>query len=241
VLGLVRNLVEWVPTSVTSVSVLSGPLVLLGYLAGSIPFGYLLSRRRLRRQLDAPGPPGSRRPGGDPLDAPGVIGAGALAAAATLLVTTVAWDVALAAAPRGTIGAVGTFSNQAVGAWVSVALWTGMGAVVGNVAPVWSSFRGATGVAPAVALLAAYAPVVFIAGVATFLLAYAATRSLRTSLLATLPVAVSVEYLAWIADVQTAWGVTNGPELTLWVAVLAGALAVRNHGRAAARPADRAQ
>jgi hypothetical protein len=53
VVGLVRNLVEWVPTSVTSVSVLSGPLVLLGYLAGSIPFGYLLSRRRLRRQLSS--------------------------------------------------------------------------------------------------------------------------------------------------------------------------------------------
>ena len=231
--GLVRNLVEWVPTSVTSVSILSGPLVLLGYLAGSIPFGYLLSRQRLRRQLSSEGGPATRPRGTDPLDAPGVIGAGALAAIVTLLVTTVSWDVALAAAPRGNIGAVGTFSNQAVGAWVSVALWTGMGAVVGNVAPVWSAFRGATGVAPAVALLGAYAPVVFIACVAAFLLAYLATRSPRKALLAALPVAVSVEYLAWIADIQTAWGVTNGPELTLWVAVLAGALAVRNHREAA--------
>ena len=227
-IGLVRNLVEWVPTSVTSVSILSGPLVLLGYLAGSIPFGYLLSRQRLRRQLSSEGGTVTRPRGTDTLDAPGVIGAGALAAVVTLLVTTVSWDVALAAAPRGTIGAVGTFSNQAVGAWVSVALWTGMGAVVGNVAPVWSAFRGASGVAPAVALLGAYAPVVFIACVATFLLVALATRAPRTALLATLPVAVTVEYVAWIADVQTAWGVTNGPELTLWVAVLAGALAVRN-------------
>lgn len=228
-IGLVRNLVEWVPTSVTSVSVLSGPMVLLGYLVGSIPFGYLLSRRRLRRQLAADQGPVVRADGTDPLDTPGVIGSGVLAAVATLLVATVAWDVALAAAPRGNIGAIGTFSNQAVGAWVSVALWTGMGAVVGNLAPVWSAFRGATGVAPAVALVAAYVPVVFVVCVPTFLLVYVLSRSLRTALLATLPVAVTVEYLAWIADVQTAWGVTNGPELTLWIAVLAGALAARNH------------
>ena len=225
--ALVRNLVEWVPTSVKSVSVLSGPLAILGYLVGSIPFGYLLSRRHLRRQL-AGDQSVTPRTGGDPLDTPGVIGAGALAAIATLLVTTVAWDVALAAAPRGNIGAVGTFSNQAVGAWVSVALWTGMAAVVGNIAPVWAGFRGATGLAPAVALVAAHVPVVFVAGAATFLVSYGLTRETRLSLLLTLPVAVSVEYLAWIADVQTAWGVTNGPELTLWVAVLAGALAARN-------------
>ena len=226
--GLVRSLVEWVPTSVTSVSVLSGPMVLLGYLAGSVPFGYLLSRRRLRRQLAADASPTVRARGSDPLDAPGVIGAGALAAVATLLVATVAWDVALAAAPRGNIGAIGTFSNQAVGAWVSVALWTGMAAVIGNVAPVWSAFRGATGVPPAMALVAAYVPVVFVASALTFLVLYVVTRSPRTALLVTLPVAVSVEYLAWIADVQTAWGVTNGPELALWVAVLAGALGARN-------------
>lgn len=226
--ALVRNLVEWIPQSVDSVSILSGPLVLAGYLVGSIPFGYLLSRGRLRRQLSAGGPLPSPRRSEDPLDVPGVVGAGALAGLATLFVATVAWDIGLAAAPAGNIGAVGTFSNQAVGAWVSVALWTGMAAVIGNIAPVWAGFRGATGLAPAVALVLAHAPVVFVAGAATSLAAYALTRSPRRALLVTLPVVVSVEYLAWIVDLQTAWGVTNGPELTLWTAVLAGALAARN-------------
>ena len=234
VVALVRNLVEWVPTSVTSVSLLSGPLVLLGYLVGSIPFGYLLSRRRLRRQLDAAGPPATPVTSDDPLDTPGVIGAGALAAVTTLLVTTVAWDVALAAAPRGNIGAIGTFSNQAVGAWVSVALWTGMAAVIGNLAPVWTAFRGASGLPPAVALVLAHVPVVFVAGAVAFLAAYALTRSTRTALLITLPIAVTASYVAWIADLQARWGVTNGPEVTLWITVLAGALAARNL-RAAAR------
>ncbi len=168
---------------------------------------------------------------------PGVIGAGALAALATLFVATVAWDIGLAAAPAGNIGAVGTSSNQAVGAWVSVALWTGMGAVVGNVAPVWSGFRGATGVSPALALLVAYAPVVFIAGTTACLLGWVVTRSTRLGLLASLPVAVSATYLAWIADIQSSWGVTNGPELTLWVAVLAGVLAARNLRPERAAPA----
>ena len=234
--ALVRNLVEWVPTSVTSVSVLSGPMAILGYLVGSIPFGYLLSRRRLRRQLAGDPSAGTRGPAPHPLGMPGVVGGGALAAVATLLVTTVAWDVALAAAPRGDIGAIGTFSNQAVGAWVSVALWTGMAAVIGNIAPVWAGFKGATGLAPSVALVFAHVPVVFVVGAVTFLLSYALTRDTRLSLLLTLPVVVSAEYLAWIADVQTTWGVTNGPELTLWVAVLAGALAARNLRPAPARP-----
>lgn len=226
--ALIRSLVEWVPQSVLSVSIVSAPLVLVGYLVGSIPFGYLLSRRRLRKQLDSDGPPTARRAQGEPLDAPGVVGAGALAAVATLLVTTVAWDIALAAAPRGNIGAIGTFSNQAVGAWVSVALWTGMGAVVGSVAPVWSSFRGSSGVAPAGALALAYAPALFAVGAVAALVAYLLTRSVRMGLLLSLPVVLSAAYVTWILDIQTRWGVTNGPELTLWVAVLAGVLAARN-------------
>ena len=33
---------------------------------------------------------------------------------------------------------------------------------------------------------------------------------------------MSYEYLAWVADLPHGWGVTNGPELALWTAVLAG-------------------
>ena len=43
--------------------------------------------------------------------------------------------------------------------------------------------------------------------------------------------AVVVAYLAWLNDLQPAWGVTNGPELTLWTAALAAVL-----GAASARP-----
>jgi len=216
--ALVRDLVGWMPRSATAVGVVAGPLALLGYLVGSVPYGRLLSRRRAPGQAADPAP------------------AAVAAALAALLVTTVAWDVASAATPGAQYSsAVGGFSDQALGAWVSVALWTGAAAVVGHVAPVWSRFRGDTGAPPAVALAFTHAPVVFAVAAGAFLAAYAVTTRPRLAFVGCLPVAVAFTYVAWIADLQAGWGVTHGPELTLWVAVVAGALLARN-GRAAAEP-----
>ena len=36
-----------------------------------------------------------------------------------------------------------------------------------------------------------------------------------------------MQWLAWITDTQVEWGVTNGPELSMWVVVLTGVLATR--------------
>ena len=183
--ALIRSLVDWIPQSATWVGILAGPLVLLGYVVGTLPLDYLVSRRRLRRQLDDPS--GVRRasppPSGDPLDAPGVVAAGALGVASTLLVTTLAWDLALAAAPnsRFSPSSVGAFSNQVIAAWVSVALWTGLAAVVGQVAPAWRGFRGGTGAIPAAALLFAYAPTVFGVAVGAFLATTALTARPRAA------------------------------------------------------------
>lgn len=239
VLALVGDWLSWLPTHATWAGIVAGPLVIIGYLVGSVPFPYLLSRRRLRRQLDSGGSahlaPG--RSSEDPLDMPGAITAAALSAAATLLLTTIAWDIGLQVAPRGSISAVGTYANQAVGAWVSIALWTGAGAVVGHAASVWTSFRGGSGVPPAVAITAAYLPLLFVAGAAVFLLSYALSRSPRLSLLVTLPAVVAIEYVAWIADLQAGWGITNGPEVALWTAVVAGVLAARNLRTAPSSPA----
>jgi glycerol-3-phosphate acyltransferase PlsY len=225
-LALIRSLVDWLPQSATWVGILAGPLVLLGYLVGALPFDYFVSRRHLRRQLDDPH--GSPRPAplppADPLDTPGVVLTAALGVAATLLVSTVAWDLALAAAPnsRFSPSSVGAFSNQVIAAWVSVALWTGLAAVVGHVAPAWSSFRGGTGAVPAAALLFAYAPTVFGVAVGVFLVTMGVTARPRLAVPAAAAAAVTYEYLAWVADLPHGWGVTNGPELALWTAGLAG-------------------
>jgi acyl phosphate:glycerol-3-phosphate acyltransferase len=210
-LALVRDLVGWVPRSATAVGVVAGPAALLGYLVGAIPYRSLLGRRRRS-------------------DDPAL--AATAAGLATLLVATVAWDVAEAATPGAQYtSAVGAFSDQAVGAWVSVALWTGAAAVVGHLAPVWRRFRGGDGVAPAVALAFAYAPVVFAVTAGAFLAATAVTGRPRLALLTCLPPAVTFAYVAWIADLPAGWGVTHGPELSLWVAVVAGVLAAGNWDR----------
>jgi glycerol-3-phosphate acyltransferase PlsY len=217
VLGLVRGLVEWVPTSADWAGYVAGPLVLLGYLVGSLPYGDVVATRRFRRQLASGSLPAAPRTDLDP----GEAGAGLLTAAATLLVATVAWDVGQEAAPRGAIGAIGTYSNQALGAWVSIAIWTGTAAVVGSMAPVFTRFRrGASGVAPSAALLVAYTPLLAAAGLAVGSVAWGLGARWKLVLGLAMGAIVVVEYLLWVTDTQTGWGVTNGPEIGLWTAVL---------------------
>ncbi len=233
--SLALALFDWVPRNATAVGLLAGPLVVLGYLAGSVPFAYLLSRRRLRRQLDDPSPdrhydfsPGGRD-GTDRLAGARVL---ALPVVATLGATTLAWHLTLAATPgANTFSAVGVFSNQAIGAWVSVALWTGMAAVAGHAAPVWTRFRGGSGLPPAVALVVVYTPLVALVTAASFLVVYGLHRRHVAALCVALPVMVAFEYVAWIADIQAGWGVNNGPEVALWTTALAATLAARNLGR----------
>lgn len=222
---------DWVPRSATAVGLLAGPLIVVGYLAGSVPFVYLSARRRLRRQLDQPAVDhlvdAESPPAGD--RAATHLDSWALPALATLAATTLAWHLTLAATPGANLfSSVGIFSNQAIGAWVSVALWTGMAAVVGHAAPVWTSFRGGTGLPPAAALTIAYIPVIVAVGLGAGLVAYGVTRQPRTALAWGLPAMVTYAYLAWLGDLQAGWGVTNGPETTLWTAVLAATVFAGN-------------
>ncbi len=234
-------LAAWVPRSATAVGLAAGPLVVVGYLAGSIPFAYLLSRRRLRRQLDDAALaqlPADAMVGEDHSARPAAQ-AGVLVGATTLAASTLAWQLTLTLTPGGnTFSAVGTYSNQALGAWVSVALWTGMAAVVGHAGPVWNSFWGGSGVPPALALAAAYLPGALVVTTAAYLVTFGVTRQFRTSLLVALPVMVGSEYLAWLADLQAGWGIINGPEATLWTAALAATLFARNQRGSSPRSAS---
>jgi len=223
---------DWVPRSATAIGVLAGPLIILGYLAGSVPFAYLYSRRRLRRQLDHPGSDRvfAPEPGNDErLDVGYTVRTWGLPAVSTLAATTVAWHLTLAATPgANTFSAIGIFSNQAIGAWVSVALWTGLAAVVGHAAPVWTGFRGGSGLPPAIALTAAYIPVVLLVAGGVGLVVYGLTRRPPLALVVALPAMVTFAYLAWLADLQAGWGVTNGPETTLWTMMMAATVFARN-------------
>lgn len=221
-----RGIVEWLPTSATWAGYVAGPLVLVGYAVGSLPVDDVVATRRFRRQLDVGSLP-------HPAGVDTSVALTALARAAlTLLVATVAWDVGLEVAPRGQFSAVGTYANQALGAWVSIALWTGTGAVVGAMAPLWTRFRrGDSGVAPAAALLVVYTPLLAAAGLTAGSLAWGIGGRGRTALAAAMLTVVTAAYLSWVTDTQVGWGVTNGPETGLWAAVLAVLLLGRAHTR----------
>lgn len=226
--GLVRGVVEWVPTSAAWAGYVAGPLVLAGYLIGSVPFGDLVAARRFRRQLDTFAPDRMEHSPFTDIDTAQVV-TGLLAAATTLLVATVAWDVGMQAAPPGSFGAIGTFANQALGAWVSIGLWTGTAALLGSVAPVWTGFkRGGSGIGPALALLVVYMPLLAAIAVATGSMTFGLVQRFRPALIVACASIVVAEYLAWVTDLQSGWGITNGPELGLWTLVIAVLLIARN-------------
>jgi glycerol-3-phosphate acyltransferase PlsY len=225
-LGLVRGLVEWVPTSAEWAGYVAGPVVVLGYLVGSVPVGDLVATRRFRRQLAAPD---LRGIGVASSVDPTAVVTEVLAALLTLLVATVAWDVGHEAAPPGSFSAIGTYANQALGAWASIGLWTGTAAMLGSMAPVWTRFRrGRSGIGPALALLLAYTPVLAVAGVTAGSIGYGLSQRRRASLAVAVAAIVVTEYVAWITDTQAGWGITNGPEVGLWSAVVAVALVARS-------------
>jgi len=214
-----------------TVAWVAGLCVAAGYLLGSIPFAFLVSRRRLRRDLRsdlrsllAGAATGSRRDD---------VVVNVLDVAKVLLAATLAWHLVRDASPGfdrrvlPEFSAVGFLADQVLTSWQSTALWTGTAAVVGHLAPPWLGFRSGAGQAPALALGFVYCPVGFASGVAAFFVLLAGMRRPAVAVLAGLAGFVGATWLAWIYDAPTSWGVTNGPELALWATVLAGILAAR--------------
>lgn len=188
--------------SVTSVAVAAGPLVLAGYLLTATAVAY--ARRRA-------GP-----------EATVIEGAAALAA------ITAGWHATKLVAPGQSVSVVGFASVQVLLVWQSVALWVGAAAVLGAVAPVWTRFRGTSGLGAVVAVLVVHAPVTLVAGAAGFAAGLVASGGRpRAALAVGISVPVAFEWVAWVTDLQVGWGAAHGPELSLWTAVVGGVLLAR--------------
>lgn len=139
-------------------------------------------------------------------------------------------------APGNTVfrssSAIGFLSPKTLTVWESIALWAGLGAIVGAVAPITSRFRsGSMGISGAAGLLALYSPIIFLIVLGTWFIGVGVVRDVR----ATLPIVfVTVAVSEWILSmtrVRVTWGVIHGPESTVWMAVLAGVLLARwSHG-----------
>ncbi|CAN5554089.1 hypothetical protein BH20ACT2_BH20ACT2_09140 [soil metagenome] len=144
-----------------------------------------------------------------------------------LVLTTGAEQLVRAVAPGFTFSRVASLSNQVIPVWDSAALWTGLAALAGLVAPLWSRFRGGWGIAPGLALAVRYVPVVFAAAWVGFAVGLLFFRRARPAFPVALAAAVSFAWVAWVADWRPAWGVTNGPEVSLWVMICTAVLFAR--------------
>lgn len=144
------------------------PLLMAGYLVGSVPFAFLLARRL----------------GGVDVRFAGSENVGA---ANVFRTTRVSVGLAVAALDVAK-GSAAVLLAYRAGADVSLCAATGVSAVCGHVFPVWLKFRGGKGVAPACGAFAVLAPaatsvaiVVFVATV--WLTRYVSLGSITASLL----------------------------------------------------------
>jgi glycerol-3-phosphate acyltransferase PlsY len=129
--------------------------IVLAYVVGSIPFAFLLSRKR---GVDL------RRAGS------GNVGA------ANVLRTTGARAAAVAMVLDGVKGTVAVLVAQLLSAGLLAPVAAGVASVLGHVYPVWLRFRGGKGVATTAGAFAVLAPSALGVSAVVFVLAVAATR-----------------------------------------------------------------
>lgn len=136
-------------------------LVVLGYLAGSIPFGVILARLVLGVDV--------RKVGSGNIGATNVARAGG---GRKLGVAVVILDAAKAVVPilvtRSFMGA-----RPDADGWVTA---VAIAAFVGHLFPVWIGFRGGKGVATGLGIFAVLSPWAAVAGIAGYGAGYGATR-----------------------------------------------------------------
>lgn len=130
-------------------------VVTVGYFLGSVPFAFLLARRR----------------GVDLRHA----GSGNIGAANVLRTTSVAHAVG-AVCLDATKGAVAVLLAQRLNGESAVSVSAGLAAIIGHVYPIWLGFRGGKGVATAAGAFAVLSPIALAIAAAIFLVVVGVTR-----------------------------------------------------------------
>lgn len=174
-------------------------VLVLAYLLGSIPFGYLIVRFTQKADVRETGSGGTgatnvtRRAG----RAAGVITLilDALKGAAAVWLA----DWLLAGAPPG-------------GGWIAAA---GVAAIIGHCFPVWLGFRGGKGVATAIGIFAVLALVPLLLALGVFFLLAITTRYISLSSIAAL---LSLPIFLWFLRSYRSSGIEFIP---LWVSAVA--------------------
>jgi glycerol-3-phosphate acyltransferase PlsY len=137
------------------------PILAIAYLLGSIPFGYILVRVFRKQDIRSTG---SGNIGATNVARSGAKGLGVLTLLFDLLKALAAVLIAKHFAP----GTPGFPSDLAVAA--------GIAAVLGHVFPIWLRFKGGKGVASALGVFLALAPLAALCALGVFIVIFAITR-----------------------------------------------------------------
>lgn len=156
----------------------------VAYLLGSIPFGYLLVRIFRKQDIRATG---SGNIGATNVVRSGAKGLGILTLLLDLLKAFAAVKVAQYLAP----GAPGSPSDLAVAA--------GIAAILGHIFPVWLGFKGGKGVASALGVFLALAPLAALSSLGVFIVIFAITRYVSLASIVA-AVMLPVFCLLWMPD-----------------------------------------
>jgi acyl phosphate:glycerol-3-phosphate acyltransferase len=154
--------------------------VLFGYLAGSVPFAFLLARRA---GIDVR------------LAGSGNVGA------ANVLRTTGAWRGVAVMSLDVAKGAAAVLAVHLVAGGASLAALTGAAAVVGHIYPVWLRFHGGKGVAVAAGVFGVLSPLATGVAAALFLVIVWATRYVS---LGSIAATLALPPVAWWAGAPPA-------------------------------------
>jgi acyl phosphate:glycerol-3-phosphate acyltransferase len=159
--------------------------VLLGYLAGSVPFAFLLARRA---GIDV------RFAGSGNVGAANVFRTAGAGRAIIVMILDIG---------KGALAVAFAFLMTAS---VPLTAATGAAAVVGHVYPVWLRFRGGKGVAVAAGVFAVLAPLATLTAVSVFLLFVSVTRYVS---LGSVAATIALPPAAWLTGAPMAVVVTT--------------------------------
>jgi glycerol-3-phosphate acyltransferase PlsY len=154
--------------------------ILLGYLAGSVPFAFLLARRR---GIDVR-----------------VAGSGNVGAANVMRTTGTGRAIAVMALDVAK-GAAAVAIAQLTTSGTGLAALTGAAAVVGHIYPVWLRFHGGKGVAVAAGVFGVLSPLATALAATLFLLTVWATRYVS---LGSIAATVALPPAAWVIGAPVA-------------------------------------
>lgn len=179
-------------------------IVMVAYLIGSIPFGYLIVRKKIGADIRETGSGGtgatnvSRR-------------AGKVAGALTLLLDATKGSVAV-------LIANGLASDD----WTIAA--AAIATLIGHIFPVWLGFRGGKGVATGVGIFSVLAPIAVLCAVVMFIAIVATTRYVS---LGSIVAAALIPVFVWLQSVFVVPVADLRPLLT--TAIVGAALIVFAH------------